>query len=668
MISTCVPWNLHEIALGDFDFSGETDHSRDLVVFLELAREFGFKVILRPGPYIGAEWNNGGYPDFLFSIPEILARDHQGQAVEQTGQLGVRKGLVPCYNHPRFQNQIKRYFSALSDIVRNYTYPKGPVVMIQLDNHPSFGGNLEPFRLDYNDHIAGTLYPQFLQGKYGDIRELNSTYLEKNRRFAEVTPPAQLKINKPKQLLKYLDWIEFKEKYLADYIESLKEIFISCEIPAIFSTVLFQEKLFSVPFNWTLVDRGENYVGAHVGLDRGYFDLISHLRYYATCSRFAWACEFKVGDSSDKPTQSRNYFPVSPQETKLQLVTSLLCGIKGFNYYMFVERDHWYDSPLAEDGTLQSSYELIKRFNQVVEKTELEKFSSLAEVGLVNYRPYLWHTHIGAGKPFGYVSDLVGLTSKNIVSDLMRFGLDFGIADMWLADSLKNFQVLFIPVAEYMDDDAQRNILELARSGKTLVLFGVLPKYDMKMRSCEILCKGLKLRTNQKTLIGKVNTSSADFTAQIYGFVRRAGGKSQTMARLGDKSVGVRSKIGRGTVYLFSFDICASLNYMKLSFLGNILRECRVWKPTASNHPFTYVVPHKANRRVMLYIVRWDKGEEEKVIIQADCKRLGIKGARIRLVDLLGDQTIKTTSSELKEGLVLRLGPLDSRMYLVETR
>src|SRR4030042_3340992 len=64
IISTPIPWNLHEISTGEFDFNGETDSRTDLVVFLELAREFGFKVILKIGPYIGAEWENGGYPDF----------------------------------------------------------------------------------------------------------------------------------------------------------------------------------------------------------------------------------------------------------------------------------------------------------------------------------------------------------------------------------------------------------------------------------------------------------------------------------------------------------------------------------------------------------------------------------------------------------------------------
>jgi len=49
IISTAVPWNLHQDPNKFIDFSGFGDARKDLIVFLELAREFGFKVILRPG-------------------------------------------------------------------------------------------------------------------------------------------------------------------------------------------------------------------------------------------------------------------------------------------------------------------------------------------------------------------------------------------------------------------------------------------------------------------------------------------------------------------------------------------------------------------------------------------------------------------------------------------
>ena len=47
-----VPWNFHETAQGVYNFTGD----RDLEHFLDLANQTGLLVILRPGPYICAEW------------------------------------------------------------------------------------------------------------------------------------------------------------------------------------------------------------------------------------------------------------------------------------------------------------------------------------------------------------------------------------------------------------------------------------------------------------------------------------------------------------------------------------------------------------------------------------------------------------------------------------
>ncbi len=65
-----VPWNWHELGDGDFDFDGHTSPRRDLHEVQQLARELGFKILLRPGPVIRNEWRNGGYPAWLLQRPE----------------------------------------------------------------------------------------------------------------------------------------------------------------------------------------------------------------------------------------------------------------------------------------------------------------------------------------------------------------------------------------------------------------------------------------------------------------------------------------------------------------------------------------------------------------------------------------------------------------------
>lgn len=70
-VGVYVFWNHHELEKGRFDFrNGE----RDLVGFLELTKKHGLRVILRPGPYVCAEWDFGGLPTRLLGIPELKIR------------------------------------------------------------------------------------------------------------------------------------------------------------------------------------------------------------------------------------------------------------------------------------------------------------------------------------------------------------------------------------------------------------------------------------------------------------------------------------------------------------------------------------------------------------------------------------------------------------------
>ncbi|XP_037542328.1 beta-galactosidase-1-like protein [Nematolebias whitei] len=69
-IQVYVPWNFHEAAPGVYNFTGD----RDLEYFLNLANQTGLLVILRPGPYICAEWEMGGLPAWLLQKPNIILR------------------------------------------------------------------------------------------------------------------------------------------------------------------------------------------------------------------------------------------------------------------------------------------------------------------------------------------------------------------------------------------------------------------------------------------------------------------------------------------------------------------------------------------------------------------------------------------------------------------
>ena len=69
-VETYVCWNLHEPEKGKFDFSGRLD----LAAFLQTAQRLGLYALVRPGPYICAEWDNGGLPAWLAREPGMQVR------------------------------------------------------------------------------------------------------------------------------------------------------------------------------------------------------------------------------------------------------------------------------------------------------------------------------------------------------------------------------------------------------------------------------------------------------------------------------------------------------------------------------------------------------------------------------------------------------------------
>jgi len=697
IISTCVPWNLHEGRMGEFDFFGRTDHAKDLVVFLELAREFGFKVILRPGPFIDSEWKNGGYPDFLYDDAEIRALNSNGEPVKIGDHAGLEGGYLPSLLHPQFLSHVKRYFNALSEIIKNYVYPKGPVILVELDNgitrrHRQDSGNtLNPFELDYNAHMINSIFPQFLREEYGEIKKLNQLYGEKHADFEDVKPPKSFKISQLRNLIKYFDWVMFKERILSDFVLKLKELFLSFDVAPLFSVNLSYSQNFSLPFNWQGVDSDEVFCGINIFPQRDYVELVRHLRYFATCCRFPWSSEFALGGWADVPEDGERYFPVTPQKVKFLLVSALASGIKGFNHYMFVERDHWYGSPLANDGTIRPHFELIRKFNELTEKIELENLKGLAEIGLVNYRPYLWYSYLKGKEsrpqkkePFSYLCLLLEKTHKGLSQDLINLKLDFGIPELWTKQGLEEFRVLFVPSCEFMDAESQNLLIKLAKEGKTLILFGLLPKYDLRMKSCELLAKSLRLKTKELSstgrspCVGKVEGLDSEFTTFLYGYI---GGskKSQVLASYDGRPVGTISKIGKGYVYLFTFDISAQLQHNKLFFLEEVLKRCEIQNQVFCDHPSVDVVVQKNEQHTILYLIFPPESsssepaspdaigiDRKKLILKTEPRKLGVKGEKIRLVDLLGNEVIRTTPEELKRGIVIEMAPLETRMYLME--
>jgi len=77
-IETYVFWNVHEPAPGEFNFEGEAD----LRAFVQMVGEEGLYCIIRPGPYVCAEWDFGGLPPWLTTLKDIAYRERNSAYLE----------------------------------------------------------------------------------------------------------------------------------------------------------------------------------------------------------------------------------------------------------------------------------------------------------------------------------------------------------------------------------------------------------------------------------------------------------------------------------------------------------------------------------------------------------------------------------------------------------
>lgn len=127
-ISSYVFWNFHEREPGVFDFKGQAD----LAEFIRIAGEEGLYVILRPGPYVCAEWDFGGYPWWLLK----------------------EEGMVFRSKDERFLAASNRYLNRLGEELSDLTINNGgPILMVQVENEYGFYGDDKEYLTRLRDMI-----------------------------------------------------------------------------------------------------------------------------------------------------------------------------------------------------------------------------------------------------------------------------------------------------------------------------------------------------------------------------------------------------------------------------------------------------------------------------------------------------------------------------------
>lgn len=118
-VETYTPWNLHEPQEREYNFSG----GLDVAAFLKTAQEVGLYAIVRPSPFICAEWEFGGLPAWLLKGEDIPLRSSQGP----------------------FLSYVERYYRRLFQEIAPLQIDKGgPILLVQVENEFGAWGKKDP--------------------------------------------------------------------------------------------------------------------------------------------------------------------------------------------------------------------------------------------------------------------------------------------------------------------------------------------------------------------------------------------------------------------------------------------------------------------------------------------------------------------------------------------
>lgn len=116
-VETYVPWNLHEPKEGEFNFEGIAN----IEEFIRIAGRIGLHVIVRPSPYICAEWEFDGLPSWLLADSNMRFRSH----------------------YEPFLDKVDQYFDTLLAKLKPVLQTNGgPIVAMQIENEYGSFGNL----------------------------------------------------------------------------------------------------------------------------------------------------------------------------------------------------------------------------------------------------------------------------------------------------------------------------------------------------------------------------------------------------------------------------------------------------------------------------------------------------------------------------------------------
>ncbi len=612
-VSSYIPWLCHEPADGMIDFDGRMLPQLDIGGFIDLCRENNLYFIARPGPFVMAELKNEGIPFWVYQKhPEIIPTSWDNK---------VAPTKTVDYLAPAFLDEVKKWYGAIMGQVISPRLQSngGNIIAVQLDNEigmlswvsnsPDLTDNVV---IDFSRWLRMTYESKVLSSRYPfDIDNV----AECAKRFR--TPDESY----GPQFLHDLGY--YMRDRFARYVSELRSYAEEYGISGVPFVINIHGtgggRGFGFPIGISQLYRSytqsPNYLPGsdiYIGdLTMNNFQDLYIINSYMTAVNTAdqpiTSMEFEAGDGNYGDTYGGRY---DPSSIDLKTRMCIAQGNRLLNYYLFAgginyvlepkpddgnnriaitgER-HGFAAPISPEGKLNYTYprtaRIIKTMMALSEKlsTMKEEHDNLALAFIPDYfmTEYCHPTNRRMREIVENLTHHRAYESWEIlVRALLLLNYRFGAIDIQGSDvDPSTTHALIVPSALYMDKQIQEKLVNYAKKGGNLLIYGQVPQFDMEANRCTILSEALSIEsasmresTNNFYLSaytdGWAKMDHSEVRSQSAQHFKLKGGNPILRICTTDEICGFSTKIGSGQAV-----VIATPYVTRLEFFEKILEK-----------------------------------------------------------------------------------------------
>ena len=570
-VTSFVQPNVHEYEAGRFDFTGETSPLRDLPRFLELAKDAGLYVHLRPGPAC-CEWRLSGATSFGTPWPlfgEAFAKAVAPYQVTRGGSLL----LIQVHNE---WVDLVGYYEVLRRVADEFDGFNRPPLHEWLElcgpHCHAIGAGVD-FSLDSLDRYLADTYP--------DPRSLSAAWGGAYGSFAG--PREELiasGVATVADLIRYLD-VDVRRRVegsgvlrpLFDLVTWMK-LWMGYAIRPHVDLVRAKTDVL-ITNNWPMTEEDDfnRVAGADLsGYDHyrptsvAVWDWVP-LAYDLQAGPLPFSAEFMCGTIERYLWGGQGEAP--PGWQRFSVLSFFANDLRGINLYMTVERDNWLQCPIDERGGLRPTHRVLGEVFRGLRRLGWHKRRRLADVVVFRHSAY---KHLRSpkdlfsdrGLPFDWIREgpYCGRDPKlawaELAQSLHEEGIDFLVRGKpSQVDELGPDKTLLVFTMPFMEADTAAWLVSYAKAGGHVVMYPYIPDSTPEGGALDALVEAVGAKSGGRVAAAVVSESRRKHKREAEGDAVRISARGSGGRRAYNedgKLIGIRRDVGSGSLAALGFD------------------------------------------------------------------------------------------------------------------